>query len=72
MIGNPTITKEAYENTSLELKLKAITIAECSVWNGLLGSAKEKLSDTEILKLKAQIERDLIVEFYHLQKKHNI
>ena len=59
MIGHPKVTQRAYEQDR-NVRETAVRFAETVVHNGL-GRSKSKLTEEEVLGLKVQIERDLLV-----------
>lgn len=59
-IGHPEVTKRAYAQP-VEKIARARDFAEAVVHNGLGREGLRDLSDTQLLKLKAQIERDFLV-----------
>ena len=57
IVGHPTVTERAYERT--DLLGEAVRFAEATTHNGL--GLNHLLSRKELLRLKAQIERDFLV-----------
>ena len=55
-----TVTERAYAQDR-DTREEAVQFAECAVHNGLGKAAEEKLTRGEVLKLKAQIERDYLL-----------
>jgi len=60
IVGHEKVTKRAYEQ-SRDAVLRAVLFAEAVVHNGLGRAGLAALSNAQILKLKAQIERDYLV-----------
>jgi hypothetical protein len=60
IVGHPTVTKRAYEQ-SVEKIARARDFAEAVVHNGLRPDGDRCLSRKQLLRLKAQIERDFLV-----------
>lgn len=58
-IGHPTVTKRAYEQEA-DIVLRATRFAEAVIANGC-PEIEAHLSTKQVLKLKAQIERDYLV-----------
>lgn len=58
VVGHPTVTKRAYEQYD-DLLAEAKRFAEATVFNGL--GRNHELTDAQLSKLKAQIERDFLV-----------
>lgn len=59
-IGHPKVTKRAYEQDAEKVR-RAVEFAHATVHNGLGTDGVKALSDVQITKLTAQIERDYLV-----------
>lgn len=59
-IGHPKVTKRAYKQGPDKVR-RAVEFAAATVHNGLGLDGTAALTDAQITKLKAQVERDYLV-----------
>jgi hypothetical protein len=59
IIGHPKVTERAYRSSTSDEREEAVRFAEATVHNGL--DPSDDISSKQLLRLKAQIERDFLV-----------